>query len=106
NHLSNGSTKFQCVHGPGMSSAYLREQLLTYVHHGPNMPGMHFDVFATDFIHDLQALGVPIASTCCTIDKSCRQVISHCLVYLLIRTVLSHLNLFSILQLRFSGTAR
>uniref|UniRef100_A0A8C5TGV2 Uncharacterized protein n=1 Tax=Malurus cyaneus samueli TaxID=2593467 RepID=A0A8C5TGV2_9PASS len=61
---------------------------LTDIHCGPDVPGIHLNVFATDFLHDLQAPGVPISSCCCTINKSCRQVISHCLIHFLIYTVL------------------
>uniref|UniRef100_A0A803V320 Uncharacterized protein n=1 Tax=Ficedula albicollis TaxID=59894 RepID=A0A803V320_FICAL len=57
-------------------------------HRGPDVPGMHLNVFAADFLHNVQAPRVPISSTCCTINKSCRQVIGHCLIYFLICTVL------------------
>uniref|UniRef100_A0A674H3V8 Uncharacterized protein n=1 Tax=Taeniopygia guttata TaxID=59729 RepID=A0A674H3V8_TAEGU len=60
---------------------------LVDIHRGPDVPCMHLNIFATNFLHNVQAPGVLISSTC-TINKSCRQVISHCLIYFLICTVL------------------
>uniref|UniRef100_A0A8C0UEX1 Uncharacterized protein n=1 Tax=Cyanistes caeruleus TaxID=156563 RepID=A0A8C0UEX1_CYACU len=59
---------------------------LADIHRGPDVPSMNLNIFATDFLHNVQAPGVPIFSTCCTINKSCRQVISHCLIYFLVCT--------------------
>uniref|UniRef100_A0A8C3RDZ1 Uncharacterized protein n=1 Tax=Cyanoderma ruficeps TaxID=181631 RepID=A0A8C3RDZ1_9PASS len=61
---------------------------LADVHRGPDVPGVHLYVFATDFLYNVQAPGVPISSACCTVNESCRQVISHCLIHFLICTVL------------------
>uniref|UniRef100_A0A8C9MWM7 Uncharacterized protein n=1 Tax=Serinus canaria TaxID=9135 RepID=A0A8C9MWM7_SERCA len=61
---------------------------LTDIHCGSDVPCVHLNIFAIDFLHNVQAPGVLISSTCCAINKSCRQVISHCLIYFLICAVL------------------
>uniref|UniRef100_A0A8C3N135 Uncharacterized protein n=1 Tax=Geospiza parvula TaxID=87175 RepID=A0A8C3N135_GEOPR len=55
---------------------------LANIHCGSDVPCMHLNIFATDFLHNVKAPGVLVSSTCCTINKSCRQVISHYNSYL------------------------
>uniref|UniRef100_A0A7M4FU54 Uncharacterized protein n=1 Tax=Crocodylus porosus TaxID=8502 RepID=A0A7M4FU54_CROPO len=73
-----GSGTLQCVHRAGLSGALATvintqckvAPVLAHKHSCPNVPGMHFHVFATDFLHNAQTLGVTITSTCCSIYKS------------------------------------
>uniref|UniRef100_A0A670JDG7 Uncharacterized protein n=1 Tax=Podarcis muralis TaxID=64176 RepID=A0A670JDG7_PODMU len=112
-----GRGALQGVHGPGLAGSARREELphhgqrevpavvdalvlalfishgelfrhLAHKDRGPNVPGVHLHILAAHSLHDVQALGVAVATAGRAVDKGGRQIVGHGLVHFLICAVL------------------